>query len=191
MTEQNVTLEEMLMARELRRENQRVLIENFGTPLISFTLNTPGPVKMSDRIEQCFEEGVSIIEEVLRENGINIIFSQKEKRVTGCEYYGVADCEALPLKRLLTEIEDNAPLGRLYDIDVIGDEGRPVGRSDIGMQGRKCLMCDRDAHECARSRRHSVQELADRMNAMIDENYGCGDDSWKDMLYKQLIRKRA
>ena len=39
-----VTLQEMLDARDRRAEAQRQLLERHARPLISFTMNIPGPV---------------------------------------------------------------------------------------------------------------------------------------------------
>lgn len=43
MQEVEVTLEQMLLAREDRAATQRRLLETFSLPLISFTVNIPGP----------------------------------------------------------------------------------------------------------------------------------------------------
>jgi len=190
-TEDRVTLEEMLAARERRAENQRILIENFGKPVISFTLNTPGPVKVSARLEKCFDDGVALIEELFSLQGITILMSQIYKPKTGCEYYGVADCSAADAKLLLARAEEYAPLGRLYDMDVIDESGCPVSRSELGLPERRCLICGRPAHECSRSRRHSIEELTARMKEMIDTEENRENDSWKEVLYTSLICRGA
>lgn len=42
------------------------------------------------------------------------------------------DADALAVKRLLVPLEDASDLGRLYDIDIIGRDGKKISRSDIG-----------------------------------------------------------
>lgn len=42
------------------------------------------------------------------------------------------DADALAAKRLLVPLEDASDLGRLYDIDIIGRDGKKISRSDIG-----------------------------------------------------------
>ena len=49
----------------------------------------------------------------------------------------------LDVKRLLVPLEDASKLGRLYDIDIIGRDGKKISRSDIGKPGRTCLLCGR------------------------------------------------
>ena len=60
-----VTLEEMLDARERRVFLQNSLIQTYNKPIISFTLNIPGPVKVFDKIPETFEEGVRKIRQAL------------------------------------------------------------------------------------------------------------------------------
>ena len=45
-----VTLPEMLDVRERRAARQRELLGQYHAPLISFTMNIPGPVKDSPQI---------------------------------------------------------------------------------------------------------------------------------------------
>ncbi|MBR4288051.1 MAG: citrate lyase holo-[Clostridia bacterium] len=49
-----VTLEEMLLCREKRAEQQKELLRRFSAPVISFTMNIPGPEKTSPLIERGF-----------------------------------------------------------------------------------------------------------------------------------------
>ena len=53
-----VSVEDMAGAREQRAKRQEELISEFGLPVISFTMNIPGPVKYSGAIENCFNVGV-------------------------------------------------------------------------------------------------------------------------------------
>ena len=57
MQGKEITMNEMLEARELRAVKQRELLEHYGMTLISFTLNIAGPVKTSALIEKTFNEG--------------------------------------------------------------------------------------------------------------------------------------
>lgn len=47
--EQEVTLLEMLEAREARASRQREILDSLGCPVVSFTMNIPGPVKTDQR----------------------------------------------------------------------------------------------------------------------------------------------
>lgn len=62
-------------------------------------------------------------------------------------------------------IEETHPLDRLYDMDVIDPDGNTLSRSRY----RKCLLCNCQAQECARSRKHSVDEMFAAVMHMIRE----------------------
>ena len=55
-----VTLTEMLEAREARVRRQEVLREQYGVPLISFSLNIAGPVKDSPLLRRAFRAGLEL-----------------------------------------------------------------------------------------------------------------------------------
>lgn len=63
------------------------------------------------------------------------------------------------LKRLMCEVEDASPVGRLLDADVIGLDGEKLSRTDVGLPVRRCLLCGEEAPLCARSRAHSAEAL--------------------------------
>ena len=55
--EREVTLTEMLEAREARVRAQDSLRKRYGVPVVSFTLNIAGPVKDSPLIRRAFRWG--------------------------------------------------------------------------------------------------------------------------------------
>ena len=61
----DVTLQEILDARERRAEAQRELLKQHARPLISFTMNIPGPVKDSPLIRRGFDEGLRRLDDAL------------------------------------------------------------------------------------------------------------------------------
>ena len=67
------------------------------------------------------------------------------------------------IKELTTELEENHPFGRLFDMDVIGTDGEKLSRGVY----RKCLICGCQAHECARSRKHTVAEMQAKIEEML------------------------
>ncbi len=55
--------------------------------------------------------------------------------------------------------EENNKIGRLFDADVL-IKGKPaLSRQELEYSSRRCYLCNRPAKECARSRRHSVEEM--------------------------------
>ena len=75
------------------------------------------------------------------------------------------DAPAEDIKTLATEIEESHPLGRLFDMDVIGTDGMKLSRGTY----RKCIICGCQAQECARSRKHSVEELQAKIEELLNQ----------------------
>lgn len=159
MTERAVTLKELLDSRELRVQRQKDLLARHGGILLSVTLNIPGPVKDRETYRKAMEEGVCRLCARLPE-GV-ILHQELRFPVTGPEgYMCLNDSMITPLqaKEIAVQVEEADGLGRLLDIDVITENGG-VSRSDLGLPGRKCLLCGEDAKVCARSQRHPMEEL--------------------------------
>ena len=152
---ETVTLEQMLEARERRASRQRALLAQYALPLVSFSMNIAGPVKNSPLIRRGFRLGERALKEHLALSGGAILHEEATDAVTGCEGLYAVDMDPVALKKLTCAMEEHSPLGRLFDMDVITPEGRKLERG----APRRCLICDRNASECARSRAHTVEEL--------------------------------
>ena len=60
-----VELSAMLAAREKRARQQDAWLKQYQCPLLSFTLNIPGPVKTSPALRRAFETELSALQEHL------------------------------------------------------------------------------------------------------------------------------
>ena len=159
MKEAHVSLEEMLEARDRRAEAQKNLLEEASPQdaLISFTLNIPGDVKKNHMTWILFSRGLKELEKL----------SYREKR--RIEFHGKTGDEALFLvaenpikvKSDMEKLEDAFPAARLFDLDVMNADGEKLSRNIP----RRCLLCDNEAHACARSRAHGL----DAIKAKVDE----------------------
>ena len=127
--------------------------------ILSFKLNIPGPIKNTDNYQWAFKQGLDAIDEDIVKKII------EKDNITGPEAFLVINSSALELKKRMITIENNHPLGRLYDLDVIG-----VDRSQLSMSPRKCLICDDIAYACSRSRKHSLEAVVEKINNMILEH---------------------
>ena len=157
-----VTLLEMLEARERRANRQRVLLSVHGKTMVCFTMNIAGPVKNNALIRRGYALGKRLLREQLAVAGIPVVYFEEIQEKTGNEAIFLLDAEALTVKAVTGEIEDHAPIGRLFDMDVLCPDGRKVDRQELGRDGRTCLICGGMAQACARSRTHSVAELQEK-----------------------------
>lgn len=55
--EREVSLKEMLRAREVRAAQQMALLKEFKSTLICFSMNIAGPIKNSGLIKKGYEKG--------------------------------------------------------------------------------------------------------------------------------------
>lgn len=185
-----VQLGAMLAAREARMAAQHGLIKKHNLPVVSFTLNIPGPVKRFALADMLFDSGVDMINRALLSHGIAIADGITRRCETGCEYIAAIDGDAYRAKAALTALEESFPAARLFDMDVITNEFEHVSRADIGMQPRRCFLCSAPAAECARSRRHSLDELTDHVHTLLWQWYAdaqaerIGRTAQRAMLYE-------
>ena len=160
-----VELPAMLAARERRAASQQAFREKYRRPLLSFCLNIPGPVKTTPELRTLFDQTCHEIQACLRDLGLTIADSQTIHEATGDEYLLAFAGDAPTVKAAMTQLEESRPLGRLFDIDILTAEGQKLSRP----VPRRCLLCERQAQDCARSRRHSVRELTDRIETLLQE----------------------
>lgn len=165
------SLTDILRARDSRVQYQKYLKYKYGSTIVSYKLNIPGPVKYNPLIKEIFDEGLKAFKDNLKDVSKKLKNEHISYRNSGPEYFAVFDVEADTIKRLTTNIEENHPLGRLYDFDVLDAEGSHISRKELGMSPRKCLLCEKDAFECGRSRRHDVSQLVAKIQEMADEYF--------------------
>lgn len=163
-----VSLMEMLEAREKRAWRQRELLGG-GQTMVCFTMNIAGPIKNSPLIGGGYALGKQLLLGQLEVAGLHVTHFEEVQEKTGNECILLVDAEPLAVKAITAELEDYAPVGRLFDMDVLGPDGRKVDRQELGLPGRKCLLCGQSAQGCARSRKHSVAELQAKTREILQE----------------------
>ncbi|MGN0464941.1 MAG: citrate lyase holo-[acyl-carrier protein] synthase [Lachnospiraceae bacterium] len=176
--EREVSIYEVLDAREKRVERQKAFIEQYKQPIICFMLNIPGAVKTSPKYEMAFWLGVNKILHKLERYSLKIVATKTFMPVTGYEAYFSVEGDARKIKELVVQIEEEGNIGRLFDIDVIQLDGKKVSREDISRPSRKCLLCGKNAYQCARSRTHSVKSMLEYIDQVLDE-IGDGEKTYE------------
>ena len=156
MIEQEITLSEILTAREERVAIQNALLSEYRAPVISFTMNIAGPVKVTALSHRAFLWGMEQLRLGFLQNKMAVRKEFSRHLPTGDEGYFAVDAPAERVKALCVEIEENGPgPGRFFDMDVIGPDGKKLERG----RERYCIVCGREGRGCASRRLHSVAEL--------------------------------
>ena len=166
-----VTLPQMLEARERRAALQQELLRAHGLPLICFTLNIAGPVKDTPLIRRGFEAGCGLLESALRQNRIPIVEQRRITEPTGCEAYYVVRAKGRTAKALCARIEDSCPLGRLFDMDVLDEKGQQLRREQVGGDARNCIVCGAPGRGCASRRLHTVEQLQQATRRILTDHF--------------------
>lgn len=164
---QTVELHAMLDARERRAQQQEFLRKKYEAAIICFTMNIAGPVKNGGLIHRAFHIGNTLLHQQLAAAKLPILFFEESNDVTGNESFYVVDTAPLRLKQITTELEDNTPLGRLFDMDVLDKAGVKLDRALLALPERHCLCCGTPGKDCARNRTHTVQKLQAKTKAVL------------------------
>jgi holo-ACP synthase/triphosphoribosyl-dephospho-CoA synthase len=126
-------------------------------------------VKDSPLIRRGFRLGKELLEQQLSVFRVRVVHFEEISEKTGCEAFYILDCDALTAKKAAVTVEDHTRAGRLFDMDVLRPDGTKVERRELGLEGRKCLLCGNPAQNCARSRAHTVAQLQGRTTELLEE----------------------
>lgn len=170
MVYQHATLQAILSNKEERIKRQKEFLSRFdGASLISLSINTPGSIKLSCESLSIYDEAF----EAIQSHALPILHFFEQKNITGAEAIWVIQADATYLKTLTCKIESTHPLGRFMDIDVIDTQGVSLSRKALGYERRKCFVCEEDAFICARSQKHTTQELNQTiLKALLKHAFG-------------------
>jgi len=174
----------LLTAREDRATRQAAALARFGKPLLSITVIMPGPVKDGSLSRSVMELALQEVDRLVSARHWKVLSRDVSWHESGPEALYSLHVDAQVLKALAIGLEEQHPIGRLWDLDVIAPGGVGLSRSGLGKPPRPCLLCNRPAHECGRSRRHSLPELLQAVRQIV-HNAICKRVS--DYAYKALI----
>lgn len=164
-----VTLLQLLQAREARAAQQKDLLARFRCPLISFTMNIAGPVKTSPLIRRAFQAGLDLLDSRL--DSTLVRFRSTQEDITGCQAMYAVDMNVREMKRICTAIEEETPLGRLYDMDVLDVHGTKLERSTQ----RGCIVCGAPGRACAAGRLHPVSQIQEATKHIMTAHFAVFD----------------
>ncbi|UUV18775.1 citrate lyase holo-[acyl-carrier protein] synthase [Fusobacteria bacterium ZRK30] len=155
---------DILDARENRAYLQEELIKKFNLPLLVIRANYPGIDKNNKTttyiIEMMYETILS------RVSPINI---KKIDSFEGIVYLLSIDTPPSQLKKMTVDIETTHPLGRLVDIDILDLKNHTLSRTDLGSPPRRCFICSDSAHNCVRSKKHSLEEILKYIDIKVSD----------------------
>lgn len=163
------SLEQILDSREQRAVRQREWVDAHSLPLVSFTINMVGSIKKNHIAKVAFEHGYKAIVNACVMSEMAILKTDIKEESTGYELLVVVDtCDIHLLKNIMVGIEETHTLGRLFDIDVICKDYRPISRNAIKRPKRRCLVCEQETTSCIRQQSHSMEDVIKKMTELIN-----------------------
>ena len=154
-----ITLEQVLLARDRRVQRQQALAARYGGTLLSFTMNIAGPVKDAPLVRLAFQAGLAALDRDLGKP----VHRELIQASTGPEALLVYDRPAPWVKERCLLLEEREAVGRLYDLDVLSPEGEKLSRP----QSRRCLICGGPVTVCSRSRAHGLPAIRARTRDIL------------------------
>ena len=181
----DISLSDILAAREERVRLQKEIIDRFHRPIISFTMNIAGPRKNSALIRRAFKIGIDFLDDNISQEKILFKHVDLSNKAGPLAIYAV-DVTPHFLKTICLEAEEKTALGRLFDMDVIDKSFKKLTRTSE----RGCVVCGAPGRACAASRAHSVDEIVARMNGiMISELFMHDSGRIAELVHESLIRE--
>lgn len=161
-----ITLEALLESRDRRVQHQKALLQAYpGCSLVCLTVQLPGPEKRSAKSLIVGGAGLAAL---LDKFGSIARHAHVRDLETGYEAYLLVPMPARTVKHICCQIEETHPLGRLMDLDVLGEDGAPLERTALGLPPRQCLLCGQPARVCMRAKTHSREALEEEIRRRID-----------------------
>ncbi|WP_219952973.1 citrate lyase holo-[acyl-carrier protein] synthase [Dickeya zeae] len=163
----SVSLDSLLAAKERRHARQQQLLALHRATVVSLTLVTPGAVKDSALYRRGMGAAVAAFNDLCLARGWGVPEQQLHWLETGAEAFWVITKDALSVKAAAIALEEQHPLGRLWDFDVFCPEEGSISRTLLAHEPRRCLLCDEPAHVCSRGQRHTLTAVVGRIESML------------------------
>ena len=162
-----------LLAERERRWNKRLSLAGiYNCPVLSLTLNIPGPDKNLPGADAALGQLRAALCAAVAAAGGRLVDECRFAGPDGPAWIAAVRMDVMDLKQLAVAVEENHVLGRLADADVMDAQGQPVNREHLaenpaavdgglaqGRAPRQCFLCSRPASLCRREGRHSLEEL--------------------------------
>ncbi len=156
---------DILKARERRSEIQKVLVGDYNNPLLIIRVNYPGMRKNNEITRYVSETLFNFIKKK-----IVPLHIKKVDSFEGVIYLIVVKEESpIKLKKVALWVEENHPLGRIVDIDVLDTKGKILSRRELNLPFRRCFICDDYAHVCVRSQKHKLDDVIKFIHSKVHD----------------------
>lgn len=157
------SVNEYLSARDARHAALLDALAAGASSTLFFSLNIPGEDKNLPGTSNFFDWGSTRLRALLP--GLREVRTDRDLLGPWALFH----CDAGPacVKGIGVLLESANSAGRLLDLDVFDPLGKGVGRRELDLPPRRCLLCDEPAVDCIRLRRHDYHLLTDRVHVLL------------------------
>ena len=121
-----------LLAERERRWNTRLSLAGlYNCPVLSLTLNIPGPDKNLPGADAALGQLRAALCAAVAAAGGRLVDECRFSGPDGPAWLAAVRMDAMTLKQLAVAVEENHVLGRLADADVMDSQGQPVNREHL------------------------------------------------------------
>ena len=154
-----------LTARDTRHEALSWALNEGRQTTAFLSLNLPGPKKSPPGSATLFAWALQEIADHFPET----ILHEQGQDVLG--HYAILLIDHAPrsVKQAAIALETRHAAARLIDLDVYTTDGSQLGRRELGLPPRRCLLCEQAAVDCIRRQGHDRNALIAKAQALLLE----------------------
>ena len=157
-------INQILEDREKRYNELLLILKTYKMTVLCGKINYPGEDKNTEDVQLAF----TILARLLTKKFSSYLKHMKIiNGLDGPAIMMVLDMSAFEAKKKAVKIEALGDIGRVFDIDIYTENGSSIGRSDINMETRKCIICGEDGRICTKIRKHPLEEVIAAFNDVI------------------------
>ncbi|TWH48099.1 holo-ACP synthase/triphosphoribosyl-dephospho-CoA synthase [Sporomusa sp. KB1] len=175
---QQVTLTDVLEAKERLASLQAELRSIHKIPIISITTNIPGAVKDSTESRNLLRLAADRVRSMSREQGFSIVEERFIYPLTGPTAVLAVAGDPDKLKLACITIEESGYFARLFDLDVFDAAGRQISRRGLGQTERTCFLCNQSAVLCRRLGSHASQDIMNNVGERLSSFVAAATNPW-------------
>jgi len=163
-----------LAAREARWARRLELAQAMGAGRVLFTLTLrmPAPLRASGAYDDRARRLLEDLAAATKAAGMGAAAVEFRVGADGPEGYIAAAGESRAAKELAVRFEERHPWGELADVDVMRPDGVAIGRGELGLPSRACLVCGAEAALCVVGKAHSLEELSAKIEEILARPLG-------------------
>ncbi|MHA1505441.1 MAG: citrate lyase holo-[acyl-carrier protein] synthase [Candidatus Heimdallarchaeota archaeon] len=163
MSDQKEIQKQILDAKENRWIKQQNYLKEHGSTIMSFKLNIPHWPKYSEKITSAFDISLRNFLKLLTEKKILFNVLSQEETALGPEAFIHCNEVSNKIKEITVNFEEEYTIGRLLDLDVLGQDGKPLERTTK----RLCLICSDISINCMRTGKHTSKKVREVFDKII------------------------